>query len=65
LVREARRDHPHLEAIVVTGYAANYSMDDVIKSGASDLIVKPVRLPEFRARIDLAVGRRREKQRLN
>lgn len=59
LVREARTIDAHLEAIVVTGYASDYSMEDVLKSGASDLILKPVRMKEFRARVELAIERRR------
>jgi len=59
LVREARKIDAHLEAIVVTGYAADYSMEDVLQSGASDLILKPIRMKEFRARVDLAIERRR------
>jgi DNA-binding response OmpR family regulator len=59
LVREARKIDAHLEAIVVTGYAADYSMEAVLQSGASDLIVKPIRMKEFRVRVELAIERRR------
>jgi DNA-binding response OmpR family regulator len=59
LVREARQHDPHLEAIVITGYASNYSLEEVLRCGASDLITKPVRMKEFRARVGLAIERRR------
>ena len=59
LVREARKDAAHLEAIVITGHAGAYSMEDVRKCGASDLIVKPVRMAEFRTRVEMAIERRR------
>jgi DNA-binding response OmpR family regulator len=59
LVREARKIDAHLEAIVVTGYASDYSMEEVLHCGASDLIVKPIRMREFRARVELAIERRR------
>jgi DNA-binding response OmpR family regulator len=59
LVREARQIDAHLEAIVVTGYAVDYPMEAVLESGASDLILKPIRMKEFRARVDLAIERRR------
>jgi DNA-binding response OmpR family regulator len=59
LVREARKHDKHLEAIVVTGYAASYTLEEVLQSGASDLILKPVRMREFRARVELAIERRR------
>jgi DNA-binding response OmpR family regulator len=61
LVREARKVDANLEAIVVTGYASIYSIDQVLQSGASDLILKPVRMQEFRARVELALERRRER----
>ena len=59
LVREARKHDPRMEAIVITGFASNYSMEDVVQAGASDLILKPVRMQEFRARVELALDRRR------
>jgi DNA-binding response OmpR family regulator len=59
LVREARKCDKHLEAIVVTGYASTYSLEEVLQCGASDLIIKPVRMKEFQARVELAIERRR------
>jgi DNA-binding response OmpR family regulator len=59
LVREARAIDAQMEAIVITGYASSYPMADVLQCGASDLIVKPVRMQEFRTRVDLAIERRR------
>jgi DNA-binding response OmpR family regulator len=59
LVREAHKVDKHLEAVVITGFASNYTLDDVLQAGASDLILKPIRMKEFRARIDLAIARRR------
>ena len=59
LVREARKIDAHLEAIVITGHVSSYPMEEVLQSGASDLIVKPVRMQEFRARVELAIDRRR------
>jgi len=59
LIREARKRNLRLVAIAVTGHSAQEVLDDVIASGASDLISKPVRLAEFRVRIALAVERRR------
>jgi len=59
LVSEARRIDPHFEAIVITGFASRYTLDEVLQCGASDLILKPVRMKEFQARVDLALERRR------
>ncbi|MGE3276420.1 MAG: response regulator [Vicinamibacterales bacterium] len=57
LVRRAReRDH-RLMAIVITGYGARYPIEQVLASGASDLMLKPFRMEEFKARIALAAQR--------
>jgi DNA-binding response OmpR family regulator len=59
LVAEARKLQPELGAILVTGYTQRYSLDDVLGCGAWDLLFKPFRLHEFRARVRLAEERRR------
>ena len=58
LVREARKIDAHLEAIVITGFGSAYPMEEVLQCGASDLILKPVRMREFRQG-GLAIERRR------
>jgi DNA-binding NtrC family response regulator len=58
LVTAARKLHPDLAAILVTGYASRYSLDDMLACGAADLIFKPFRLQELRTRIGLAEARR-------
>jgi DNA-binding response OmpR family regulator len=59
LVRRARGQQPLVIALLITGYASRYSLKDVHAAGASDLLLKPFRLQELRARIDLAQERRR------
>jgi DNA-binding response OmpR family regulator len=59
LVSAARKVHPELAAILVTGYSSRYSLEDVVACGATDLLFKPFRLEELRARIRLAQERRR------
>ena len=59
LVRAARKVQPHLGAILVTGYSSRYSLEDVLACGASDLLFKPFRLQELRARVRLAEERQR------
>ncbi|HSK09422.1 MAG TPA: response regulator [Vicinamibacterales bacterium] len=59
LVSAARKLQPRLDAILVTGYTQRYSLEDVLACGASDLLFKPFRLQELRARVRLAQERRR------
>lgn len=59
LVSAARKVQPRLDAILVTGYTQRYSLEDVLACGASDLLFKPFRLQELRARVRLAEERRR------
>ena len=59
LVSAARKVQPQLGAILVTGYTQRYSLEDVLACGASDLLFKPFRLQELRARVRLAEERRR------
>ena len=37
----------NLDVIVMTGYSSEYSYEDAIKNGASDLLFKPVKLNEL------------------
>jgi DNA-binding response OmpR family regulator len=54
LVRRARALQPEIVAIVITGHAGRYSYEDVIEAGAADLLLKPFRAAELRARLKLA-----------
>jgi DNA-binding response OmpR family regulator len=65
LIREAREKQPHLLAIAITGYAGRYGLEDVLNAGASDLMFKPFRMDELRARVALADERRRMVETLN
>jgi len=46
------------DVIVMTGYSSDYSYEDAIKSGASDLIFKPVKLNELVLRINRVLRER-------
>jgi DNA-binding response OmpR family regulator len=59
LVSAARKIQPGLRAILVTGYSSRYSLEDMLACGATDLLFKPFRLQELRARIRLVEARRR------
>lgn len=59
LVRSARALQPDLMAIAVTGYWGRYSLPEVLATGALDLMFKPFRVEELRARLAMAAERRR------
>ena len=52
------RKRCNTEVIVMTGYSSEYSYEDAIKSGASDLIFKPVKLNELVLRINRVLSER-------
>jgi signal transduction histidine kinase len=59
LVRTARSMQPDLMAIAVTGYWGRYTLPEVLATGALDLMFKPFRVEELRARLAMAAERRR------
>lgn len=58
LVRRSKTLHADLMAIVITGHAGQYTLADVLAAGATDLMLKPFRAPELRARLKLAMEQR-------
>ena len=48
----------NLDVIVMTGYSSEYSYEDAIKNGASDLLFKPVKLNELVLRINRVIKER-------
>lgn len=62
LIAEARKTRPHLEAIMITGYASAESVIAAFAAGASDYVVKPFeQIGVVRAKIHAALDRRRAK----
>lgn len=59
LVRRARAIQPELMPIVITGYTGKYTLEEVIEAGAADLMLKPFRAPELKARLKLAADQKR------
>lgn len=51
LMQEAHQIYPKLPFIIMTGYAPEYSYEDIINAGASDFIAKPFSLGELKAKI--------------
>ncbi|UCD88865.1 MAG: diguanylate cyclase [Desulfobacterales bacterium] len=47
-----------IDVIVMTGYSGNYSYEEVINKGASDLVFKPVRFEELSLRLKRVIKER-------
>jgi len=58
LISRARAIQSELLAIAMTGHSGRYRISDALAAGASDLLFKPFRVDELRARISLAAERR-------
>lgn len=52
LAREAKKEFPDLDFIIMTGYVEKYTYSDIIESGASDYITKPFSCLEFKAKLE-------------
>jgi FixJ family two-component response regulator len=57
LMCEARRRHPDLLSIVVTGYATLETAIEALRAGAYDLLMKPLNLEEVRTAVRNAAER--------
>ena len=55
LVREARKTHPYISIIVMTGYRNLFPYLEAIRAGANDFIHKPFPLEELEAKIHRVV----------
>lgn len=51
LLRQARKDFPEMDVLVLTGFCKLYSYIDVIKEGAADFLGKPVDKDELKAKL--------------
>lgn len=52
LLTHIKKNYPHTDVIVVTGYTGTFSYTDVIRAGASDFIAKPFNSDELSAKIN-------------
>ncbi|MBS1151060.1 MAG: two-component system response regulator [Myxococcaceae bacterium] len=65
LIVEARKLRPHIEAIMITGYASAESVIAAFAAGASDYVVKPFdQIRVVRAKILAALDRRKERAKI-
>lgn len=50
------------DVIIMTGYSLDYSIEEAITRGASDLIIKPIRLEDLLLRINVVLKNHSEKE---
>jgi DNA-binding NtrC family response regulator len=58
VTEEAWRLRPDLYVLIITGHAGMFPVEHLLAGGHADIMFKPFRLSEFRARLDLAKRRR-------
>ena len=56
LIREARRLHPRLAVIIVTGYSSEQSAIQAVNLGVVGYLVKPFRIPHVLSAVAKALG---------
>ncbi len=52
LMREAREIFPHMDFIIMTGHAQEYSFSDIIAHGAADFIGKPFEMEKLKSKLE-------------
>jgi DNA-binding NtrC family response regulator len=65
VTEEAWRLRPDLYVMIITGHAGMFPVENLLAGGHADIMFKPFRLNEFRARLDLAKRRRETIARIN
>ena len=56
LIREARRMHPGLPVIIITGYSSEASAIEAVNLGVVGYLVKPFRVPQVLSAVARALG---------
>ncbi|MBF0528245.1 MAG: SpoIIE family protein phosphatase [Deltaproteobacteria bacterium] len=63
-MKEAQKNHPDLDFIIMTGYTTQYNYVDIVKAGASDYMVKPFEIQEVIAKVSRVIKERDNLNRL-
>jgi diguanylate cyclase (GGDEF)-like protein len=59
------RQNYNADVIIMTGYSLEYTIEESMAQGASDLIIKPIRLEDLLLRINVVLKNRSEKKENN
>ena len=64
LIKRAKKDHPEICSIAMTGYSREFNYVEVINTGATDFVNKPFVIEELEAKIKRAIIERNIRQEL-
>ena len=64
LIKRIKEESPEIDVISITGFEKKYSYSEVIKTGASDFIIKPFGIDEITAKLNRIFRERNIKHQL-
>ena len=59
LAAKIKREHPAIDIIIMTGHGREFSYEEAVRKGASDMVVKPFRAEELQLRIERTLSEQR------
>lgn len=65
LLQQVVKDFPEVDLVAMTGHEVNYKCAQIIRSGASDYIFKPINLDELAAKLNRIIRERELRSALN
>lgn len=59
LAAKIKKSHPAIDIIIMTGHGREFSYEEAVRQGASDMVVKPFRAEELQLRIERTLSEQR------
>ncbi len=59
LAAKIKQKHPNIDIIIMTGHGREFSYEEAVRKGASDMVVKPFRAEELQLRIERTLSEQR------
>lgn len=59
LAAKIKKEHPSIDIIIMTGHGREFSYEEAVRQGASDMVVKPFRAEELQLRIERTLSEQR------